>query len=1386
MMRGEHRKVMVKVEVKEEAKEEARDVMMQEGSSTEHTEDGQPSGQERELKRRRIDGSRSDDETDESAGEEHEETEVPNFYSTRIVQLRNLLQDIDVMVPQSRRQELGGLTELCFQLQQMVQKSKVCLLGTNGVGKSYLINVWLMITSCLPSEYEQWNWNQKSSLIHENVKSFLEKTGLTKDDVKRIDDTTSSRTNDIDDMIGSLTNIIHPERTGLSGDGQAYLLPSQELGTSNTTCAITLIHSKCFCMLVEYRSKEELLKDADQWLLQPRCRESEPDYDDTLQEEEIQSWIDRYNAVVADQYSASEFGIVPEYVKSIDDVQMKPELEKLAGRRNLYVGKGRDLHNDRAFIRELLVNLQNSEEFKVAVKSVIVGVPSAILEEVDQLTDCPGTNEKDTFLKAATRSAIEDHDVIVILADKALQAQESSMKPLCKSEFLKNMVRHPERFKIVVFFCNENSKNLVKWSQQIIGDSVKDQPNREVMLSKSKVYMYQILVQACQKARLDRVIERAKEISESILYTHIYPSLYAAIEFDKTWRDQNAPELSRIFNYIDSETMMGVFRKLHARNLSKAAPNLFERIQTFMDELLRNESQASAVSPVQADTALLEGAREFKKLFKFHSRTIKQVKQKTLPLVEGLRKHFLGSEHVPEQRNHQVEKLEDRIRTFINKDRNGAFEKNFVEFFSALVDELDIRENNKVWMSSKWAGRGEECHFYPQISGFFDESLQYEHLKEVLTQFLSEMVADGIKMMEEFMSGDFFPEYKKSANFPMLLKQYIKETLVDDQLAKAKERFFDFGSVTQKLSKSNFETKIISEATQKAIKKYLKELEKDLKTLTIVEYKANLKAGAQRLLAYFSDLCLEQLMKKAEYAYTLLVSRFITLSKRNQPPRISFPIACYEFATYVLTNSGEDCKPLTQDVIDLPTICRQMTECIPRTQADKYEEVVGREVAEAMARRRMHRELDGSQREHGNLLLGPSLKPIKDRVSQSATMLQLPLAIEADKVEDMLRELKQNKLKVWPSTEKVNAGESGSMCLFEAIAHNRWEGEMHLKEKMMQLKILFCLEMSRSNETAESRAEFAETYRHVIPQHLDWKRDWKSYLQEAEKDDWAGDFLCLAVLMERLFKQPCNALVWCPGMPSVLKTNDKLEPYYRFAVLSQENGHYDFRMVTSKDRRLEEPQNQEELQGAEEPQEKGRERYTLRSRAPSAMLLFTFKVLECDRFEDLCSMALELGIKIHIPRSQLLAIDKDRPGSQRMTDLNMYIKEMCVKKSSLFQVGKPGQHRKRRDIEEDPSLDQLVRLAQLLQNDEVVIVVAEEDEKVYGDCMKARVPVFPSGFGSRRGRTGSGAVSMSDLLQRLQSRSPEAPADRVKFLQEQWDEKCGKKRKISQEGAAGC
>ena len=83
----------------------------------------------------------------------------------------------------------------------------------------------------------------------------------------------------------------------------------------------------------------------------------------------------------------------------------------------------------------------------------------------------------------------------------------------------------------------------------------------------------------------------------------------------------------------------------------------------------------------------------------------------------------------------------------------------------------------------------------------------------------------------------------------------------------------------------------------------------------------------------------------------------------------------------------------------------------------------------------MHRELDGSQREYGNLLLGPSMKPVKDRVSQSATMLRLPLAIEADKVEGMLRELKQNKLKVAQNRES-EGGESGSMCLFEAIAQN--------------------------------------------------------------------------------------------------------------------------------------------------------------------------------------------------------------------------------------------------------------------------------------------------------------------------------------------------------------
>ena len=80
--------------------------------------------------------------------------------------------------------------------------------------------------------------------------------------------------------------------------------------------------------------------------------------------------------------------------------------------------------------------------------------------------------------------------------------------------------------------------------------------------------------------------------------------------------------------------------------------------------------------------------------------------------------------------------------------------------------------------------------------------------------------------------------------------------------------------------------------------------------------------------------------------------------------------------------------------------------------------------------------------------------------------------------------------------------------------------------------------------------------------------------------------------------------------------------------------------------------------------------YTLRSRALSAMLLFTYKVLECDRFSSEPS----------------------------------------------------------RSIEEDPSLDHLVRLAQLLQKDEVVLVVAQDTARVAksGSPVTGNLPPGPA------------------------------------------------------------
>ena len=341
---------------------------------------------DRDAKRRRLNESPSspqdEDESEESedteSEEEEEEEETP--FSERMVELRSLLQDMNKHVPQECMEEFGTLRERCMELEQLLKKKKVCLFGTNGTGKSYLINLWLMVTSCLPSEYRQWN--EKGSTTKGDMADDTESQGKKEKKEKVIYNDMSSREIDIESIKEKYTEFVNPAHAKTQ-KAPVYLLPSQNRGFSTTPCSINLVHSKCFYMLVEYLSKEELLEDAGPWIACQRGGNF------AKRDAKLKSMRERYEAVVADEFRTTN-GKIPQRVLTTEDIKIRPELEKLAGCRHRYLGRGKDLHNDRQFIRDKLHDLLQQDDFITCVKSVEIGAPSSILEEVDQITDCPG------------------------------------------------------------------------------------------------------------------------------------------------------------------------------------------------------------------------------------------------------------------------------------------------------------------------------------------------------------------------------------------------------------------------------------------------------------------------------------------------------------------------------------------------------------------------------------------------------------------------------------------------------------------------------------------------------------------------------------------------------------------------------------------------------------------------------------------------------------------------------------------------------------------------------------------------------------------------------------------------------------------------------------
>lgn len=349
------------------------------------------SSPDQQSKRRRTDdpaapvspeckSAASADESEETENEE-EEIEQDTPYGERIEDLRNLLHDVTTLVPQKRMQEFAKLRNRCQEVEQVMRKKKVCLFGANGNGKSYLINMLLMLTSCLSAEYQQGNEESLGA-----KKETAEDDDKNERRVKTYSNT-SSPSNDIDLVIEKYTRctpLFRKQEKNQETFGNqlpSYLLPSKNLGSSLTPCAINLVYSRRYYMEVEYLSKEELLEDAGPWI---SCQRGGNSY-----KKKFREMRSRYDAVVADEFKTVD-GKIPDYVTSTDDIRIKPGLEKVAGNRYRFKGNGKDLHNDRQFIRDKLDKLLEQEIFKTGVKSVKIGVPSTILQEVDQITDCPG------------------------------------------------------------------------------------------------------------------------------------------------------------------------------------------------------------------------------------------------------------------------------------------------------------------------------------------------------------------------------------------------------------------------------------------------------------------------------------------------------------------------------------------------------------------------------------------------------------------------------------------------------------------------------------------------------------------------------------------------------------------------------------------------------------------------------------------------------------------------------------------------------------------------------------------------------------------------------------------------------------------------------------
>uniref|UniRef100_A0A803K8R3 Uncharacterized LOC100492857 n=1 Tax=Xenopus tropicalis TaxID=8364 RepID=A0A803K8R3_XENTR len=431
------------------------------------------------------------------------------------------------------------------------QYTKFAVLSHNGKGKSFILNLLLLLTADNEEEYRENNQNLKlPQNIMENITvEELEEDEDLPDVVKDVIKTTLNKKQParsvIEPLCYKLPQSILKSNDSFSNLGdyfsrrsridiEPFILAQKEIEgsyESTTKCIIHLRYGTVYQMSVNYFTEEEIQQQLFS-LVTLNGDGSSSQMDESIEhikERALECLKARFQ-ILTDHGIASDLKKIKGKFQSSKDIVLSKDVQQFAGKTELYIGDGKEAQRDRLAMQIILRQLTTSQEADedkaeeynkriAAVKEIVIYLPSKILYGGKEILEMPGTDDSDPIAMNFIQTALDEVDAVILVSDFAFKIIEKEVKDVfVSSDFAKYWKQNPSNYKLMLLAYPEKNQ---KW-QFGEGDSESIKKLEEEEKKKRNVDLNSI----SKELKKDTLPD---ELKNSIITSYILPVLHTSI-----------------------------------------------------------------------------------------------------------------------------------------------------------------------------------------------------------------------------------------------------------------------------------------------------------------------------------------------------------------------------------------------------------------------------------------------------------------------------------------------------------------------------------------------------------------------------------------------------------------------------------------------------------------------------------------------------------------------------------------------------------------------------------------------------------------------------------------------------------------------------------------